>query len=415
MPQLYTQFPHPLLRFAMAILEPVEWVCLSYIVDRTRGFVDPAGGRKKADVISLDQFEHGITRLDGRVLDLGTGLARSTIRVAIEGLAHKELITARLACSRPGCGWVQLEGDPEPPPHGKAKSPSCPDCRKSLSKSYGLAVLSAKKLEGILNSYDPKGRTFSWDLEALGYRVVVPEASEKRHREESDLKAEAERLRNLLWYPELVDAAVALAEGSLKAGHKISTSRIVSGFYKPVLELQATYVSAPLIKYSLEQAIAHKVPTGTRSHRWWRYPLTICENNKTNAKFAGAPVDLGTNAAAAKAEAPETRCDALRDLLARAADLNGRGEGDSARALLSDLLADENVRGIAPLFGKDIALADCSLREAFKQGITDFVGIDPSGRMRRDYYPEWEWPAEVPTASARRREKDLARSLETAG
>jgi hypothetical protein len=400
--RLYTPFPNPALDYVMAILEPTEWVCISYIVRRTRGFHDVGGERKRMDVISLDQFERGISRSDGRILDLGTGLSRSAIRNALEGLERKELIVSRLACTR--CYWLQAEGEPDPPAVGRAKSPCCPICKRSLSRSYGLAQLSAKRLEQILNRYDPKGRSFSWDPDLVDYVVDVPEAEERRTRREQDLRAEALRLRSLLWYPDLVDQAAKMAEGALKAGGKLSLRRRISGFYQPVLELQETYVSAPLVRYALEETLRRKVPAGRRNRNWHHYTRAICENNRTNPRFAGVPVATDTNAALARKRSLPAREQAVRELLKRAAQLNGAGELEAGRALLSDILA--HARDLAELFGGDVKVADCALREAFKQGVSDFSSIDPADSLGLDFYEEWTWPDGVPTpAQLRRRER----------
>jgi hypothetical protein len=407
----FIPFPYLATDYLMGILSPAEWVCFSYIIRRTRGFVAEDGGRKQTDVISLDQFENGIVRKDGRVLDLGTGLTRPTIKKALDELADKGLTVTRLACTRANCGWLQGEHDEPPPPAGKAKSPSCPNCRKSLSFSYGMAKLSARTIEVILNRHDPKGRAFTWNTEARGYEVEIPEEAERRRQKDEDLRAEAARLRTELWYPDLVDECVKQAESVLKAGNKISPSRVLEGFYRPVVKLQETFVSFPLLKYALEETIRQKIPAGRRSQRWFNYTTAICENNK--AKYAGAPKDAGTNATQAKAESIETLEQAVRDMLHAAADLNGRGETEPARKLLSDILAQSHK--LAPLFNGDAALADISLREAFKQGAADFVGIEPDQFGFDFFHDKWSWPEDVQTPSQRRRESDRALRDQVAG
>jgi len=60
---------------------------LLYIVRRTCGF------QKRADAISLDQFQYGITTRDGRQLDKGCGVAhRSTLLRALDELEARGLI-----------------------------------------------------------------------------------------------------------------------------------------------------------------------------------------------------------------------------------------------------------------------------------------------------------------------------------
>lgn len=75
-------FDHWLPRLAGA-----EMRVLLYAVRRTFGF------SKDADTISLDQFQHGITTRDGRVLDEGTGIrGRSTLTSAVKKLTVKGLL-----------------------------------------------------------------------------------------------------------------------------------------------------------------------------------------------------------------------------------------------------------------------------------------------------------------------------------
>src|SRR5437762_152852 len=76
-----TPVPDELFDEWLAVLSGGELKCLLYIVRRTLGF------KKDADAISLSQMVHGITTRDGRVLDSGTGLNRSTV---VEALASLE-------------------------------------------------------------------------------------------------------------------------------------------------------------------------------------------------------------------------------------------------------------------------------------------------------------------------------------
>jgi hypothetical protein len=85
-----TQTPDALFDVWLTRLKGAELRVLLYAVRRTFGW------RKDADDISLDQFARGITTQDGRVLDYGTGLSRSSVKRAIKGLIdHGLLIKTR--------------------------------------------------------------------------------------------------------------------------------------------------------------------------------------------------------------------------------------------------------------------------------------------------------------------------------
>src|SRR5215213_3181849 len=65
-----------------------------YIIRRTFGF------KKDSDTISLRQMVEGITTKDGRVLDRGTGLKKSAVANALNGLERKGVILSRRNQSR---------------------------------------------------------------------------------------------------------------------------------------------------------------------------------------------------------------------------------------------------------------------------------------------------------------------------
>jgi hypothetical protein len=83
-----TMFPDALLDHVMAHLTGAEFKVLAYIVRRTLGF------NKQADTISLDQICKGVKRVDGGLLDAGTGLSKKTAIAALKGLEDKGVIVA---------------------------------------------------------------------------------------------------------------------------------------------------------------------------------------------------------------------------------------------------------------------------------------------------------------------------------
>ena len=85
----YTQTPDEIFDWLMAYLTGAELKVLLYITRRTFGF------KKTADAISIEQLCHGMVTRDGRRLDLGTGLKRSTVLDAVRALREKNLILSR--------------------------------------------------------------------------------------------------------------------------------------------------------------------------------------------------------------------------------------------------------------------------------------------------------------------------------
>lgn len=85
----FTQVPNPVIDQLMPILSEAEFKVLMYIVRRTFGF------DKDYDAISLSQMTDGITTRDGRVLDKGTGLSKSSVRRGVSGLQEKGVIVVR--------------------------------------------------------------------------------------------------------------------------------------------------------------------------------------------------------------------------------------------------------------------------------------------------------------------------------
>lgn len=83
-----TQIPDHFLDFVMQDLTESELKVALYILRRTFGF------QKDGDRISLSQLVDGITRRDGRRLDRGTGLSRSSVVRGIKGLEARGLLQA---------------------------------------------------------------------------------------------------------------------------------------------------------------------------------------------------------------------------------------------------------------------------------------------------------------------------------
>ena len=376
----HTRVPNIIFDFIAPLLSQSERDCLLYIVRRTHGFVDPAGGRKQRDTISLEQFVDGIASGE-YPLDLGTGLSRGAVRKALKDLEEKGLVDVRYSCLR--CLWEGelSEEQRRAIREQNRRGPTCPRCKTSLTGSYALAELTPKFVVELLNRYDKRGRRFRWDKHAKRFAFEDAAEEKKREQSEADIQAEIERLRSLLWYPELVDKAIEIAESHLKS-KKMSTSRKLNNFYKTVWELQEEYGDAPLMRYALEQTLRGPALRRRDNQRWHRYLIAVLRGNRS--RFTGAGAGAGDTDVAAQHER-ETRA-----LLAKAAELNGRGEHGEARALLSDILA--HAKHLTHLFDGDREATEHALRLAFKQGSSDLKPRrDPHAL---DFYPEWDPGAE---------------------
>lgn len=88
-----TQVPDAFFDVVAPQLSEAELRVALYIIRRTFGF------KKDSDTISLRQMVDGITTRDGRVLDRGTGLKKSAVANALNGLERKGVILSRRNCS----------------------------------------------------------------------------------------------------------------------------------------------------------------------------------------------------------------------------------------------------------------------------------------------------------------------------
>ncbi len=85
----FTQLPNAVVDVLLPHLTDPELRVLLYIVRRTFGF------QRDNDTISLRQMTDGLTTRDGRRLDSGTGLKRSAVAKALQGLQQKGIILSR--------------------------------------------------------------------------------------------------------------------------------------------------------------------------------------------------------------------------------------------------------------------------------------------------------------------------------
>lgn len=92
----YTQVPDEVFDMVMPFLTGAEIKVLLYIIRRTFGF------KKGVDAIGLEQLCHGIVTREGRRLDYGTQLGRTTVGDALRSLREKRVIVARQTVKEDG-------------------------------------------------------------------------------------------------------------------------------------------------------------------------------------------------------------------------------------------------------------------------------------------------------------------------
>jgi Bacteriophage replication protein O len=131
----YTQVPDDLVDWVMAYLTGAELKVLLYIVRRTFGF------KKAADAISIEQLCNGIVTHDGRRLDLGTAMKRSTVLEALRSLRQKNLIDARsqvdaFTGTRPTVYALRLRQREGTPGYDGYQAPGMPEHTPPYARAY---------------------------------------------------------------------------------------------------------------------------------------------------------------------------------------------------------------------------------------------------------------------------------------
>lgn len=393
----HTQVPSLVQDLILPLLTHGEVMCLLYVLRRTHGFAAPEGGRKTKDRISLTQFEHGIVSGD-YILDLGTGLRRNTIVSCLRSLQENGLVDVSPVCDR--CRWG---ADPDEQPADQTllnKGARCPRCRRTLSKVYGLAELTPRKMVAFLNANDPRGRTWTFDHEMRRFRVV-PEAQDAAPPAPAPASGD---YRSMLWYPDLVDQA--MEQFAQARGRALRDEEKIRHFYTPVLALQELSAQFPaILKHALTETLKKKIPGSVRESRgaggrvsrrsntsWHRYTKAIVEKQLALPAFTHRSDPAASPTPGAPAASPENlraREQGAQELLERARELNREGDHGAARAVLSEVLAQ--VPHLAAMFGGSQELADAHLRLAFKKGQRDFQSAHEALAIH-DYYPEWSWP-----------------------
>lgn len=380
----HTRIPNKLLDLVYPRLSPSEQACMTYIMRRTYGWASPgdSGGRKLWDRISVSQFVDG-SQSGGYVMDLGTGVKRTSVINALDKLEERGLVRVSYECptvrkgnKTTGCGWSEAEeeGSASPLFVTKTNNWACPRCGKTLSKAYSLRSLTPGWIHRFLTATDPLARVWGYDAEVGQFYIV--EAAKKPQKKATVSSA---ALRKKLWYPDMIDEIVEQA-AALLGGGVMQDGRIANGFYKPIISLQEAGVDKAVLQDALVITRDKKIATEPHNRNWHRYVAAICNNSvaRSDGRIESGWQSLVT------------------DELERAADLNANGEHEHAQQLLYQLV-DTHLDALTEELDGDREAARSCLFEAFKKGISDWRAPGEYDAYV-DYLPTWTIPVKLPAS-----------------
>ena len=224
-----------------------------------------------------------------------------------------------------------------------------------------------------------------------------PAGVDSPRRDEADAAREAFAA---LWGPckRPLTACWKRAERHLDEGTSFTPRDLHRWFIGPVLALQKEHVIGS------DPDALYKALKTTSEYKGGPVHATDGRGHERFAKFlrkvalrearerAGRPRP-GSNAVVATTLRDHEH--AMRALVRAASTAFGADDGRSGRGeqILDEILAKADT--VADLFAGDLAYTECKLREAVKQGNTDFVSAEPFP-WGLDYTPEWTWPDDIP-------------------
>ncbi len=171
-----TIVPDAVFDVLMPQLKDGELRVLLYIIRRTFGF------KKASDNISLKQMVDGITKRDGEVLDRGTGLRKSAVAAALQGLREKDIITVVRNTSvqrgyEPTTYRLRFKGDPVE----EVISPE--------GEEINQAPMSGYTDKGV-SGYTDKGLSAKTDIQQTVLQTTVIQPSNIRKRSHADFSVD---------------------------------------------------------------------------------------------------------------------------------------------------------------------------------------------------------------------------------
>lgn len=382
----------------MPTLGESELKCYTYVLRRTVGFVskDRASptGRKTRDRISLSQFSTGI-KTGEFVADLGTGLSRTAVRKALGSLQRKGLVQAWWVCSV--CDH-QMVADIESPQQ------RCTRCNSRADRYYGASPLGPKMLTRYLNEHDPERRQWIYDKQYKRFKIE----SAQQVKETQSIMATADSYRTKILHTKTLDRFIQEAE-KIRT-RPLTPKQLIDEFYKPVIEMQKFSEDHPeLVAFALkktwqkgtiygEEKLLKKGGT-SRSHNpaWHRYAMRIVKNElpkrrregRRDADGAALAAEGFINHSLAVARRMNREHEQSQDPEVAGAAREQLSLMLARKSELAKLLADDGIQDAKPR-------ANALIRWAFKIGSTDVLSARQQTKATRDYYPEFDWPEDLP-------------------
>lgn len=412
----HTQVPNLVIDFVMPLLSEAEHKCYEFIIRRTLGFVVPAKNgpakRKTRDHIAMSQFESGMTS-GPWTFNLGTMLAPNSIRKALQSLQEKGLIQAFWTCQT--CSYEKLADAAS-----GGRQVKCPACKSNCQREFSPIPLTARRMVDFLNANDPLKRSWSFDREVQRFRATSAAEQQEREGNEQDMAVFVAHLR----YPDLVAQAIERNESSL--GRKLTPRQKIEGYYKPVIAMQKQASDHPqVVVDALKSVIKSGKGIIGQEHYSEASGKTTMRMSQKPLAYAQAIVrsELATRRKGARQRARQGGFDPMVESMlnqkleqARALNRQADKSNDSearaeSRLILSEMLGHRQdfAKMLFSLgYDKDDAKkrAGALIRWAFKIGETDVVAARQNQMAVRDWYPDWEWPEDLPDQPRLRSSED---------
>lgn len=338
-------------------LSSSEQACINYLIRHQLSLVRDEAPTVTTPIITK-QFQEG-TNVGQYVFDLGANITQATAKESLMLLTKKELVQADSYCRH--CLLIQKHQD------------RCERCNKKTESAYSLPGFTKEKVKDYLNDHYEGKHAWNYD-ETSGNFYVIPPLNEAKTTLETPPNYESLRaqLRNKLWFPLMVDKAVEMASSSLKGG-QVGDTRVINGFYKPILEMQEEF-QPEVLKRALQQTLRKRVPAQKNSHRWWRYTRAVATNQAEETRKTVAAISA----------------EDVKRILGDIRNYNIANEKAKAFERLHFLL--QNVEHIRQHFAP-VATVEATrnhVLQAFKRGLTDYRAVQRYSSPY-DFLPNWEW------------------------
>jgi len=202
-----TQIPDAYFDEVMAPLGPSAFMVLMYVARRTFGF------KRHSDQISLDQICDGIVTREGRRLDHGTGLAKSTVVLALDrlvafGLIRKEKNTDARGGQLANTYRIVFKDA----------------CVTDLSPLSGTRPAAVREVAtpSVREADSPRPKTAQAPVRHSDRQQTVETTNSRRHTDRSKRGARVERLTSSLDSTDSLTVTTENTVTQIPAGHVVS-------------------------------------------------------------------------------------------------------------------------------------------------------------------------------------------------